>query len=156
MKTLIVFYSYGHHTKDVAEKMAAILSCDIAEILPVKPYTGIYQDLVDETENNRNTQKTPAIKNLKADVKTYDRIIIGTPVWWYTMAEPVRTFLKENDFSKKEVLIFATNAGWIGSTMEDMKKEIGQAAIKTLDVKYSVDGSERLTDEKEIEQFISC
>ena len=156
MKTLIVFYSYGHHTKDVAEKMAAILSCDIAEILPVKPYTGIYQDLVDETENNRNTQKTPAIKNLKADVKTYDRIIIGTPVWWYTMAEPVRTFLKENDFSEKEVLIFATNAGWIGSTMEDMKKEIGQAAIKTLDVKYSVDGSERLTDEKEIEQFISC
>ena len=97
MKTLIVFYSYGHHTKDVAEKMAAILSCDIAEILPVKLYTGIYQDLVDETENNRNTQKTPAIKNLKADVKTYDRIIIGTPVWWYTMAEPVRTFLKEND-----------------------------------------------------------
>ena len=156
MKTLIVFYSYGHHTKDVAEKMAAILSCDIAEILPVKPYTGIYQDLVNETENNRNTQKTPAIKNLKADVKTYDRIIIGTPVWWYTMAEPVRTFLKENDFSEKEVLIFATNAGWIGSTMEDMKKEIGQAAIKTLDVKYSVDGSERLTDEKEIEQFISC
>ena len=72
------------------------------------------------------------------------------------MAEPVRTFLKENDFSEKEVLIFATNAGWIGSTMEDMKKEIGQAAIKTLDVKYSVDGSERLTDEKEIEQFISC
>jgi flavodoxin len=154
MKTLVIYYSYGHHTRDVAEMIEDRLSCDIEEILPVKPYTAIYQDLVNATENNREIRKTPDIRPLKVDINNYDRIIIGTPVWWYTMAEPVRTFLKENDFSGKEILVYATDAGWIGTTFSDMQELIGENKIKTLDVKYSVDGASRLTGDKAIEQFI--
>ena len=154
MKTLVIYYSYGHHTRDVAEMIEDRLSCDIEEILPVKPYTAIYQDLVNATENNREIRKTPDIRPLKVDINNYDRIIIGTPVWWYTMAEPVRTFLMENDFSGKEILVYATDAGWIGTTFSDMQELIGENKIKTLDVKYSVDGASRLTGDKAIEQFI--
>ena len=154
MKTLVIYYSYGHHTRDVAEMIEDRLSCDIEEILPVKPYTAIYQDLVNATENNRETRKTPDIRPLKVDINNYDRIIIGTPVWWYTMAEPVRTFLMENDFSGKEILVYATDAGWNGTTFSDMQELIGENKIKTLDVKYSVDGASRLTGDIAIEQFI--
>ena len=35
--------------------MKKILGCDIAEIIPEKPYTAVYQKLVDATENNRET-----------------------------------------------------------------------------------------------------
>ena len=68
MKTLIVYYSYGHHTKDVAEMMKKVLGCDIAEIVPVKPYTDVYQELVDATENNRETKNTPEINPISLNI----------------------------------------------------------------------------------------
>ena len=154
MKTLVVYYSYGHHTRDVAEKMKNILSCDTEEIIPVKPYTGVYQKLVDATENNRETKNTPEIKPLSLKISDYDTIIVGTPVWWYTMAEPVRTFLSQNDLTGKKVAVYATNAGWIGSTFKDMKELIGSRQILALDVKFSVDGESMLTEERIIEQFL--
>ena len=154
MKTLVVYYSYGHHTRDVAEKMKNILSCDTAEIIPVKPYTGVYQKLVDATENNRETKNTPEIKPLSLKISDYDTIIVGTPVWWYTMAEPVRTFLSQNDLTGKKVAVYATNAGWIGSTFKDMKELIGSRQIPALDVKFSVDGESMLTEERVIGQFV--
>lgn len=153
MKTLIVFYSYSNHTRETAEYMKNIIKCDIAEIIPVKQYTAIYQKLVDSTENNREEKKTPEIRKLETDINDYDRIIIGTPVWWYTMAEPIRTFLNENNLKGKQIMLFATNAGWPGSTFKDMISIIGNDA-NTLDVKYSVDGAERLTPKYEIERFL--
>ena len=38
------------------------------------------------------------------------------------MAPTVRTFLKDSDLSGKEIRLFATNAGWLGHTFNDMKK----------------------------------
>ena len=154
MKTLIVYYSYGHHTKDVAEIMKKVLGCDLAEIVPVKPYTGVYQELVDATENNRETKNTPGIMPLSQKISDYDTIIVGTPVWWYTMAEPVRTFLSQNDLTGKKVMIYATDAGWIGSTFSDMKELIGSTRMPELDVKFSVDGESMMTEERVIEQFV--
>ena len=154
MKTLIVYYSYGHHTRDVAEIMKKALGCDLSEIVPVKAYTGVYQKLVDATENNRETKNTPEIKPLSQKISDYDTIIIGTPVWWYTMAEPVRTFLSQNDLTGKKVMIYATDAGWIGSTFSDMKELIGSTRMPELDVKFSVDGESMLTEERVIEQFV--
>ena len=154
MKTLIVYYSYGHHTKDVAEMMKKVLGCDIAEIVPVKPYTDVYQELVDATENNREMKNTPEINPISLNICDYDIIIIGTPVWWYTMAEPVRTFLSQNNLTGKKVVIYATNAGWIGSTFKDMKELIGRMDIHELDVMFSVDGESMLTEKCVIEQFV--
>ena len=51
----------------------------------------------------------------------YDEIIIGSPVWWYTIAPVIRTFLKENDLSGKTIKPFATNAGWLGRTFKEIK-----------------------------------
>ena len=41
----------------------------------------------------------------------YDVIVLGTPVWWYTFAPAVKTFLESNDFSQKTIFPFATNGG---------------------------------------------
>lgn len=154
MKTLIVYYSYGHHTRDVAEKMKKILSCDAEEIVPEKPYTAVYQKLVDATENNREEKNTPQIRQLKFKVSDYDMIIIGTPVWWYTMAEPVRTFLVQNDLSGKKVALYATDAGWPGSAFKDMEELIGNRDMPVLDVKFSVDGESMLTADGTIDGWI--
>ena len=52
MKTVIVYYGYGEHTKMIAEKIKNELDCDILEIKPKEPYSNDYQTVVDETEDN--------------------------------------------------------------------------------------------------------
>ena len=51
----------------------------------------------------------------------YDEIILGTPVWWYRPAPVVRAFLKKYDLSGKKIIPFATNAGWLGRTFNEIK-----------------------------------
>ena len=122
MKKLVVFYSYTGHTKMIAENIQQKLNCDILEIKPVKPYSTDYQTVVDEEQNNSSVGKTPDIQKIDKNLNDYDEIIIGTPVWWYTIAPVIRTFLTQNDLSNKTIKPFATNAGWIGRTFIEIKK----------------------------------
>ncbi len=39
----------------------------------------------------------------------YDVIFISYPIWWQEAACPINDFFKENDFSRKTVIPFATS-----------------------------------------------
>lgn len=121
-KKLIVYYSYTGHTKMIAERIKEKLNCDILEIKPVKPYSTDYDLVVSEEQNNSSSNKMPEIEEISIDLSNYNEIIIGTPVWWYTIAPVIRTFLNNNDMSNKKIMPFATNAGWLGHTFEEIKK----------------------------------
>lgn len=54
----------------------------------------------------------------------------GSPVWWYTIAPVIRTFLKQNDLSGKTIKPFATNAGWLGQTFKEIKKLCPNSNVK--------------------------
>ena len=69
----------------------------------------------------------PEIKPLNIDLGKYDEVILGTPVWWYTFAPAMHTFLKKNDLSGKTIYPFATNGGWIGHTFKDFANACGTA-----------------------------
>lgn len=130
MKKLVVFYSYTGHTKMIAENIQRKFNCDILEIKPVKPYSTDYQTVVDEEQNNSSAGKTPDIQKIDKNINEYDEIIIGTPVWWYTIAPVIRTFLKQNDLSGKTIKPFATNAGWLGQTFKEIKKLCPNSNVK--------------------------
>lgn len=84
----------------------------------------------------------------------YDTIVLGTPVWWYTYAPAVKTFLDENDFSGKTVYAFATNGGWIGHTFNDVERECTGAEIKPgLNIRF--DEERLITPESEIYDWIN-
>ena len=106
----------------IAENIQRKLNCDILEIKPVKPYSTDYQTVVDEEQNNSSAGKTPDIQKIDKNINEYDEIIIGTPVWWYTIAPVIRTFLTQNDLSNKTIKPFATNAGWLGHTFQEIQK----------------------------------
>ena len=121
-KKLVVYYSYTGHTKMIAESIQKKIGCDILEIKPVVPYSTDYQTVVDEEQNNESSNKTPEIQKIDKDLSNYDEFIIGSPVWWYTIAPVIRTFLKENDLSGKIIKPYATNAGWLGQTFQEIKR----------------------------------
>ena len=121
-KKLVVFFSYTGNTKKIAESIQKKLNCDILEIKPVKPYSTDYQTVVDEEQNNESSKKKPEIQSIDKDLSQYDEIIVGSPVWWYTIAPVIRTFLLENDLKGKIIKPLATNAGWLGRTFQEIEK----------------------------------
>lgn len=154
MNTLILYYSYGGNTRRIAEMIQHRNGGDLAEIETVKPYTGDYNSVVDQGQQEVNRGFMPEIKELNIDVSAYDRIILGSPVWWYTFAPAMKTFLNQYDLSGKIVFPFATNGGWIGHTFQDFEKECNGAEVKNgLNVRF--DGATLQTSEKEIEAWLS-
>lgn len=55
---------------------------------------------------------------------SYDTVLIGYPIWWGVAAWPVDNFVKDNDFSGKNVIPFCTSAssgiGNSGKNLEAM------------------------------------
>lgn len=157
MKTIIIYYGYGKHTRMIAERIKEILNCDILEIKPKIPYSSDYQTVVNETEDNLQTRETPEIEDININLDEYKKIILGTPVWWYTITPPIRTFLNKYDLSGKIVYPFATNAGWLGSTFDEIK-ELCKGTIKEeMNIQFTTDHAENklVTSDLEIGNWIN-
>ncbi len=130
MKTLILYYSYGGNTRRVAQMIQKEVGGDLAEIQTVQPYTGDYNAVVDQGQREIDSGFCPELKPLTVDLKDYDTVVLGSPVWWYTFAPAVHSFLKEADLVGKRVYPFATNGGWLGHTLKDFAKACKGAEVK--------------------------
>ena len=135
--TLICFYSYTGNTRALAYRIKEKYGYDIAEIKPVKPYSDDYDKVVNEAQEDVNMNYQPEIFDV--DIEKYDRIILMTPVWWYTFASPVNTFLNKYDLTGKEVLVVATNGGWLGHTFEDIERVSKVKLSDKVSLKYNND-----------------
>lgn len=159
MKCLVLYFSYTGNTKIIANKIADKLKCDIEEIMPVEPYKSDYQSVVDATEDNESSKELRDIKKLEHNIADYDEIIIGSPLWWYTITPPIRTFLKNNNFNGKVIIPFVTNAGWPGNAIKEateLATKNGAKVINPIEIKFSTDYNEHkiLTSESDINQWI--
>ena len=157
MRTLVVYYSQARgNTARIAKMIANHLDADIAKIETVRPYVGSYDEIVNQGQNEVEKGIQPEIKPLNVDIADYDRIIIGTPTWWYTMAPAVRTFLKSNDFSNKIVVPFQTHGGWAGHAIEDVKTLCqGATFASEKDIRFDSTGGDRLiTPLKQIDNWV--
>ena len=150
MKTLIVYYSYTNNTEKVAKKIAELKKYDILKLEPLVDYSTDYQKVVDEEEAKMDSEEIVELKPINVDLNQYDRIILGTPVWWYTMAPVVRSFLSSNNLNGKKVIAFITNGGWLGHTVNDIKKycEVGSY----INLKFNGD---KIQDEKSLSDWIN-
>jgi flavodoxin len=157
-KTLLVYYSLSAgNTKIISEKIQAALGCDIVRLDTTIPYTGSYDEIVEQGQQEVNKGYQPEIKPLGVDLADYDRVIVGTPTWWYTMAPAVLTFLNSQDWEGKTVVPFQTHGGWPGHTIKDMKSACKGAKFENeKDIQFdSTGGSAMVTKEKELDDWIA-
>lgn len=153
MKRIIIYYSYGGNTRHVAEHMQKALNADLAEIKTAEPYTGSYNDVVDQGQREVESGFLPKLQPVDADLSQYDTVILGTPVWWYTFAPAMASFLSGADLSGKKVYPFATNGGWLGHTFKDFAKACRGASVQPgLNVRFHED--KQLTPEPDIQKWI--
>lgn len=119
-KILVAYYSWGGNTKAVGDYIAQKIGADVYQIEPLKAYPTDYEACVSEVNRHGSTYE-PELKPTQTSVGDYDVIFVGTPCWWGTIANPLRTFLHRNSFKGKTVIPFMTN-GTSGKRLQDVKK----------------------------------
>lgn len=157
-KKLIVYYSQARgNTGRIAEMIQKATGYDMVRIDTAVPYTGSYQEIVEQGQREVNEAYMPELKPISADLSNYDTVVIGTPTWWYTMAPAVLTFLTKNDWTGKTVVPFQTHGGWPGHTLKDMKELCkGAACVNEIAVQFDSQGGDQLiTSEKELKNWIA-
>lgn len=129
-KTLVVYYSASGNTARVAKDIAEAAGADLFEIVPTEVYTS--EDLnwtnpdsrVSREHDDESLRDVPLTTTEVPDWDSYDTVFIGYPIWWGIAAWPVDTFVKNNDFTGKTVIPFATSSssgmGQSGSLLADM------------------------------------
>lgn len=145
-KLLIVYYSWANgNTERVAKMLQSITGADLAEIDTLIPYTGGYDAVVAQGQQEVESGYKPEIKPLSIDVENYDAIAVGTPTWWYTMAPAVRTFLHGQNWAGRRMIPFATHGGWPGHVIPDMEEGCPGADISCqMEVRFDSDGGDRM------------
>ena len=145
-KLLIVYYSWSNgNTEQIAKKLQSVAGGDLLKIDTAVPYSGSYDDVVDQGQREVNQGYEPELKPLNVNPADYDVIAVGTPTWWYTMAPAVKTFLHKNTFAGKTVVPFMTNGGWPGHVIRDMKNACtGAKIVCEMQVKFDSNGGDHL------------
>ena len=131
MKTLIVYYTLEGNTHYAAKKIASQLDADVLRVKPVKTYPrkGFRKFLWGG--KSAVMAETPELEPYTFDASAYDRIVFGFPVWAGNVTPPLRTFIKENDFSGKRFAAFACQSGaGAEKAFEKLKAALG---IRELD-----------------------
>ena len=126
-KVLVAYFSASGTTKGVAQQLAEVAGADLHEIKPEQPYTDADLDWRNKQSRSsvemQDKKSRPTITSKLADMKDYDTVYVGFPIWWYTCPTIINTFMEAYDFQGKTVIPFATSGGsGIKKACEDLKK----------------------------------
>ncbi|MFX0134177.1 MAG: flavodoxin family protein [Candidatus Hodarchaeota archaeon] len=128
-KILVVYYSLTGNTKFIAETVAESINADLLGLKPVKEldaesgmkyFWGGYQATM---------KKKPKLREFDINPLDYDLIIIGTPVWAWTISPPIRSFLSKFNLSGKNVAIWTSSDGDGVKAMSRFKEILKDANI---------------------------
>ena len=110
-KVLVAYFSASGNTKVAAEKIQKAAGADIYEIRPAKPYTK--EDLDYRNRQSRSVVEmgNPAFREKlggkPVDIKKYDVIYMGFPIWANKAPSIIYSFLESQDFKGKTIIPFA-------------------------------------------------
>lgn len=134
-KNLVAYFSATGQTKKLAYTIANVVNGDVFEIEPKEVYTS--QDLNWNDKSSRSTiemndqTSRPEILKTKENIKDYDVIYVGFPIWWYEAPRIIETFLESYDFKGVTIVPFATSGGsGMGNTVNLLAKCCPDAIFK--------------------------
>jgi len=110
MKSLVVFYSLTDKTKLVSQTIAEALNAELIEINEVKPrrrgfmtyLTGGFAAI---------TNKGSKISPIDVNLRQYDTVFIGSPIWASRPTPAVNSFIYANNFEDQSIVPFFTMGG---------------------------------------------
>jgi len=107
-KTLVVYHSRSGHTRRVAQALGRRLDADLEEIRIVQPMGGALGYAMCAIEAIAGL--APALRPMHKDSAAYELVVVGTPVWFWSLSSPVRSWLERHP-PKRRVAFFCTMGG---------------------------------------------
>ncbi len=108
-RILVVYYSRTGHTEFVARQIAARCHADLERIEDRRPRQGVWGYLRSSLEAIVGVR--PGIERARRNPGDYDLVIVGTPVWFWGVASPVRTWMHRHRSALEHVAVFCTCGG---------------------------------------------
>ena len=119
---LVVYFSHAGENYDVGvieegntAKMGKIIAeqmnADVFELVPVVPYSVVYDEVLDQATEEQRTDARPEYEGEIENWDQYNTVFIGFPIWWGEIPNIVYTFMDSYDFAGKTVIPFNTHEG---------------------------------------------
>lgn len=110
MKVLVAYYSLTGHTQRVADEIAARCDADVERIQDAdvqRAGWGGYFRSGWQAFAGIDSPIRPPLRR----VADYDLVVIGTPVWNWSLSSPMRSYAKAHARDIKRVAFFCTEGG---------------------------------------------
>jgi flavodoxin len=120
------------NTRVIARQIRRALRADLFEIESDDPYPDDYEETVAQAVRERDTGYRPRLKTGVPDIKTYEVVFLGFPIWGETAPPVIRSFLSQHDLSGKTLVPFITHGGYgQGRSMNVVREHAPRARILT-------------------------
>ena len=130
MKTIIIYYSRSGNTEKIALQAQTDLKCDIIKIIPEEAY-GNYISSCMRVTKEKKAIIAPAFKTPIPNLKDYDVVLLGYPIWAQDIPRFVAEFITQSNLQGKIVIPFATyGMSGINWTMKHLSQICKGAEIK--------------------------
>jgi len=150
---LIAYYSWHGNTRKIAELIHSKTAGTLFEIEPVQQYTSDYGSVVAQAKKEIQMGFRPELKVIP-EISSYQVIFLGSPIWWYTMAPPLASFIHHFDLNSKTVVPFHTHGGGgVGSFEKDIAKMCPNSTVTEGFGTYSSGGRDTIV---QIDSWLSA
>lgn len=160
MKKAVVFYSLSGNTQAAAKEIAEGIGADLIELKLVKPFPTEKSKQLALGGMQAMFGMKPAIQELSKNVKEYDVLILGTPIWAGTIAAPVHSFLNKYQVLDKIVAVFTFSGGGdnkrcIAKLSKRLPRLIVEVALANRDSDLAIHNADKIHHFiKEVERLV--
>ena len=106
-KVLVIYYSRSGSTALMAREIAKHYKADVVKVTAEKYPDTFFGNRAASSDAWDEKEKVK-IKYSKFKIAKYDKVFIGSPIWWYRPAVPLWQLVHDTAFKKKKVILFNT------------------------------------------------
>jgi flavodoxin len=132
--SIVVVHSRTGNTARMGQLISDAINADYVRLdVP----EGSQDSLISVSNRHENMKITPQ----KMDLSKYQLVFLGSPIWFMHPTAFIYTFIKNNDFTSKKVVLFYTYGGTISDDAvgewEELIHQSGGTVIDTIGIKRS-------------------
>lgn len=128
MKQAVLYYSIGGNCEKIAKEIAQETDSPVYEIVPVHKWTGFLAYLI--CGYQAKLKKRVPLKKIDADLKSFDRLIVVSPIHAGCVSAAVRSFLFANRSFYTNVKLVLSHAD-AKNTYEEAKVRLEKELLFT-------------------------
>ncbi|MFC5428036.1 flavodoxin [Paraburkholderia denitrificans] len=131
-RTLVAYFSRSGNTRVVAGLIHRSLNTDLFEIRPALPYPEDYLATVEQARQERDSGRERALQTGVSNMKDYDTVFLGVPIWGETTPPVIRAFLSAHDLSGRTLIPFITHGGYgLGNSQSVLASHAPRAKLRS-------------------------